>query len=127
MDDLIGAVDKNHEYNFKRIMFQAINGHLSLVHTNFAPESVVPDTYRWAGLGENNTVEHWKNKTLKVMCVTKNNFEKVRLVQQKVDVSNWKPKNCSEPQNQAGVKLNKYCGYVYDAVWLYAKSLDFTS
>ena len=95
-------------------MLLALHGHLSLVHANFAPEdSMIP---------ANMTVAEWKFALKKRMKETR---KKYKSAQSKV--SNNNTVNDALDINfkvDKEIKLNKYSGYVYDAVWLYAKALD---
>ena len=79
-------------------LVEALNGHFSLVHKKFAPESSVMETSK--------TVEEWKYQLEEMM--NKVNMEYRMRVHNKT----------------TQMKINHYSGYVYDAVWLYAKALE---
>ena len=89
-------------------MLQALNGHLSLVHANFAP-----DQSRVVG---NRTVGQWKKVLREKMRETKNNYHNAQRKNTDNDID-------IDFGLDDQIKLNKYSGYVYDAVWLYAKAL----
>lgn len=74
--------------SFTNFSLQALQGHLSLIHVNYAKDSAVMQT------GE--TVGEWRSKLKTILY--RNEFD--------------------------GDHPNKYSGYVYDAVWLYALALD---
>ena len=82
-------------------MIQALNGHFSLVHKKFAPEDSIMETSK--------TIAEWKNQV-------EEHMEKINLAYQKQGRA---------PSDRLTLrKLNDNGGYVYDAVWLYAKALE---
>merc|ERR1711892_1530662 len=85
-----------------REMLQALNGAFSLVHNNYAPDESFT-------VG-NISVAEWRG-----------NLKKELDKRMKV----WLLKERSKSFDfEDGNKPNKYSGYVYDAVWLYALALD---
>jgi len=83
-------------------MLQALDGALSLVHTNYAPD----DSYTVGNI----TVAEWKGKLKKELDLR---------------MQSWLQKERSKSFDFGdGNKPSKYSGYVYDAVWLYALALD---
>ena len=110
-------------------MLEALSGHLSLIHKHIASNNQTPD------VGNYKTVRKWKEymaEGFRNMSVTKRNNEKKSLdteVDQDMKINESSDFNLTHSYaiNDRTVKdatLNKYSGYVYDAVWLYAKSLD---
>ena len=111
-------------------MLQALNGHLSLVHEHLANNEVVTENGR--------TVMQWKLDMAEAMKkISANKRTSSRMTMQSKTESgnsteesemhfNMNMTQQSYPLNQdlQDPILNKYSGYVYDAVWLYAKSLD---
>ena len=97
-----------------REMLSALNGHLSLIHANFAPNNNIIPT--------NRTVAEWKDTLKLKMLETRRMYKTAR---SRMTESNIKiePADIDFDLNQQ-IKINKYSGYVYDAVWLYAKALD---
>ena len=79
-------------------LVQALNGHFSLVHKTFAPKNSVMETSK--------TVYKWKQQLKEKM--NKVNREYRKIVHNKTTAMN----------------INHNSGYVYDAVWLYAKALE---
>jgi len=90
-------------------MLQALNGHLSLVHANFAPDENM--------VQGNRTVQQWKAALRKNMRETKNNYHNAQRKNSDNDID-------IDFDLDDQIKVNKYSGYVYDAVWLYAQALD---
>ena len=90
-------------------MLQALNGHLSLLHANFAPDDSV--------VQGNKTVYEWKQALKKNMRETKNNYHNAQRKNSENDID-------IDFDLNDKIQVNKYSGYVYDAVWLYAKALD---
>ena len=87
----------------------ALNGHLSLVHANFAPENQV--------IQGNRTVAEWKEALREKMLEFKIQYDQRR----------HPPDKNSDHDNfelSSELPMNKYSGYVYDAVWLYAHALE---
>ena len=109
-------------------MTVALNGHLSLLHEHLANEDVRTE--------DNRTVAEWTADMSKSMkTIFRNNkkqqaeFERTELEQQALNDSSDVHFNINNTKQTyaldlPGNVLNKYSGYVYDAVWLYAKSLD---
>merc|ERR1719228_225751 len=91
-----------------RDMLQALDGHLSLVHANFAPDKNL--------VQGNRTVRHWKNALKEKMKETKNNYHNAQRKHGDKDID-------IDFGLDDEIVINKYSGYVYDAVWLYAKAL----
>merc|ERR1719431_1087736 len=83
-------------------MLEALDGALSLVHNNYAPDNSFT-------VG-NITVGEWKG-----------NLKRELDKRMEIYISKDKSKSFDF---QDGNKANKYSGYVYDAVWLYALALD---
>ena len=83
-------------------MLTALDGALSLVHNNYAP-----NTSRTVG---NITVSEWKAKL-------EERLDKAMTAWNEVDQS-------KSFDFEDGNTASKYSGYVYDAVWLYALALD---
>ena len=111
-------------------MLLALNGHLSLVHEHLANDDVV--------IENNRTVEQWKTDMAEEM---KNISANKKKSGSSAPLSKPEAVNkTSESEHEFNMNvtkqsyslnrdlqdpiLNKYSGYVYDAVWLYAKSLD---
>ena len=91
------------------LQVSALNGHLSLVHANFAPEDQV--------IRGNKTVAQWKKVLREKMMEFKIQYDQRR----------HPPANSSDHDNfelSSELPMNKYSGYVYDAVWLYALALQ---
>ena len=91
------------------LQVSALNGHLSLVHANFAPEDQV--------IRGNKTVAQWKKALREKMMEFKIQYDQRR----------HPPANSSDHDNfelSSELPMNKYSGYVYDAVWLYALALE---
>ena len=109
-------------------MTKALNGHLSLLHEHLANEDVRTE--------DNRTVAEWTASMSKSMrTIFKNNkkqqaeFEQIEIDQTRLNDSSDMHFNINNTKQTyaldlPGNVLNKYSGYVYDAVWLYAKSLD---
>ena len=108
-------------------MVEALNGHLSLIHENLADDDVITD-------GDGRTVKQWKRDMMEAMknisdnkkyskkTLATSNYTQVReSTDTEVDLTGSLFNMASNKQTSV---LNKYSGYVYDAVWLYAKSLD---
>ena len=91
-----------------REMLQALHGHLSLVHANFAPDKNL--------VQGNRTVRQWKNALKEKMRETKNNYHNAQRKHSDKDID-------IDFGLDDEIVINKYSGYVYDAVWLYAKAL----
>ena len=94
-------------------MLLALHGHLSLVHANFAPsDTVIP---------ANMTVTQWKEEVKMRMRETRKNY---KTTQRKIRLNETVNSALDIDFPLGGeMALNKYSGYVYDAVWLYAKAL----
>ena len=90
-------------------MLQALNGHMSLVHANFAP-----DENKVQG---NRTVNEWKQSLLTKMKEFKIHYNNIQRKYSEANID-------IDFDLHSKVKINKYSGYVYDAVWLYARALD---
>ena len=93
-------------------MVEALNGHLSLVHANFAPEDKV--------IRGNRTVAEWKDALKEKMREFKHQYNQRR---HRHSANNSHHDNF-QPSSELVPALNKYSGYVYDAVWLYALALQ---
>jgi hypothetical protein len=91
-------------------MVFALNGHFSLVHAHFASDESV--------IEGNKTVLEWKKEVKKRLIKTKEEYRKAKMLN--IDSGNSSP----EIDFNKPIQLNKYSGYVYDAVWLYAYALD---
>ena len=91
-------------------MLEALDGHLSLVHSNFAPDDQV--------VRNNKTVLQWKRDLHEKLVETKHEYDLIRHNQDTAD--NHTDHTC----NETLFSFNKYSGYVYDAVWLYALALE---
>ena len=91
-------------------MIFALNGHFSLVHAYYASDDSLVEG--------NRTVREWKREVRRKWRETKKDYRKAQNLNTNVE-SNY-PANDLEQH----FHLNKYSGYVYDAVWLYAYSLD---
>ncbi|XP_023326697.1 uncharacterized protein LOC111700109 isoform X2 [Eurytemora carolleeae] len=97
-------------------MKRALDGHLSLVHAHYAPDTQLMQT--------NETVLEWKKKLDRRLSFSRTKFAQSRhmaAADQTGGANDQQPRRInfntdSEP--------NKYSGYVYDAVWLYAIALD---
>ena len=83
-------------------MLQALDGALSLVHNNYAPDESLT-------VG-NISVGEWKRKLKKELDKRMKSW----LSKERTRIFDF----------EDGNKPNKYSGYVYDAVWLYALALD---
>jgi len=87
-------------------MKSALDGHLTLVHSNYAPDSQMMQT--------NETVGQWQERLDDALSRYKVQFEGTRNRSSgqgsRIPWPDWEP--------------NMYSGYVYDAVWLYALALD---
>ena len=116
-------------------MLQALNGHLSLVHEHLANNDVVTEDGR--------TVMQWKQDMAEAMKKISANKKSslgrmANSPSSKPEAANKTNESLSQMhfnmnltkqsyplnRNLQDPILNKYSGYVYDAVWLYAKSLD---
>ena len=107
-------------------MLQAINGHLSLIHEHLANDDVLTEDGR--------TVMKWKidlaeemRKIVNSKPINKPMAPQISMVNESKDVDfnlTGSYFNLTKPSTSEDLGLNKYSGYVYDAVWLYAKSLD---
>eukprot|EP00092_Neocalanus_flemingeri_P012194 GFUD01013149.1.p1 GENE.GFUD01013149.1~~GFUD01013149.1.p1 ORF type:complete len:740 (+),score=179.76 GFUD01013149.1:57-2222(+) len=96
-------------------MILALNGHFSLVHANFAS-----DESRIEG---NKTVLEWKENVERKLRQTKQEYTEVqRKIKNRNSAGNQSLKSAFETDKK--IEVNKYSGYVYDAVWLYAYALD---
>ena len=91
-------------------MVDALNGHFSLVHAHFAP-----DTGKVVG---GRTVWEWKKKVKDRWIKIKENYNKLQQSNNNVEL------NFTKTDFGKNYQLNKYSGYVYDAVWLYAYALN---
>ena len=91
-------------------MVEALNGHFSLVHAHFGP-----DTNKVVG---GWTVQEWKKEVKKRWIKTKENYNNL---QKSTDNMT---SDINKTEFEKTYQLNKYSGYVYDAVWLYAYALD---
>lgn len=96
-----------------RQMVEALNGHLSLVHANFAPDDKV---IRIRG---NRTVAQWKEALREKMRLFKHQYDQSR---HRHSGGNNSHHDNFQPSSE--LPMNKYSGYVYDAVWLYALALQ---
>ena len=84
-------------------MLQAMNGHMSLVHANFAPnENKVQG---------NRTVIKCKQSLLANMQEFKIYYDYIQRKSSEANIEN-------DFDIYNNVKINKYNGYVYDAPWL---------
>ena len=86
-------------------LLKALDGALSLVHNNYAPDSQMT-------VG-NITVAKWKQDLDKILAMSNGMMNPLK------SVSEEKPYSFELD----GV-ASKYSGYVYDAVWMYALALD---
>ena len=82
-------------------LVQALNGHFSLVHKKFAPRNSVMET--------NKTVAMWTHQ-----------------LREKMKIINWEYRQQGRTVHNktTQMNINHNSGYVYDAVWLYAKALE---
>ena len=101
-------------------MLEALDGHLSLVHSNYAPDN--------QPLRNNKTVSQWKEDLERKILETKQEYHRRT---HKKSKSNGAPGNQvkletveKKEETRDPVSFNKYSGYVYDAVWLYALALE---
>ena len=85
-------------------MILALDGHFSLVHANYAPDGNM--------VVGNRTVQEWKKEVKRRWMKTKEDYYKL-----------FKEDSTSTKFIEKTYHLNKYSGYVYDAVWLYAFAL----
>ena len=85
-------------------MLAALDGALSLVHNNYAPNS--------SNTVANITVAEWKDRLKKRLEIAREVWSGVD--QTRPDSFNF----------EGGKTASKYSGYVYDAVWVYAMALD---
>ena len=96
-------------------MLLALNGHFSLIHSNFAPDK--------NNIEGNKTVFQWKQEVKKKLGKTMQEYNKVKgNIKKNTELRNDSPETIIALKKE--IKLNKYSGYVYDAVWLYAYALD---
>ena len=106
-----------------REMLLALDGHLSLVHANFAPDSQSVQQGR-------RTVAEWKQVLRARMAQFKRDYNQVHRSQagmeppQQQNSTQAGAEISKGEKNTSLVTLNKYSGYVYDAVWLYALALN---
>merc|ERR1711971_1346209 len=117
-------------------MLQALNGHLSLVHEHLANNDVVTEDGRTVMKWKQDMAEAMKaisaNKKTSSSRLDENNPSKPEavnqtnesLAQMHFNLNLTKQDSYPLNRNLQDPILNKYSGYVYDAVWLYAKSLD---
>ena len=82
-------------------LVQALNGHFSLVQERFAPDSNLMET--------NKTIAIWRHQLR----------EKLKRINIEYRQQGRAVRNKTTQMN-----INHYSGYVYDAVWLYAKALE---
>ena len=100
-------------------MLVALDGHLSLVHSNYAPDD--------QPLRNNKTVSQWKTDLGRKILETKQEYHRRT---HKKSKSNGAPGNqikletVENKTERGALSFNKYSGYVYDAVWLYALALE---
>merc|ERR1719510_1162859 len=80
-------------------MVEALQGHLSLIHAYYGNDGDIVQT------GE--TVSAWRQR-----------------LKQKLKQHSKKLNEEPNEKSDFNIEANKYSGYVYDAVWLYALALD---
>ena len=97
-------------------MLEALDGHMSLVHSNFAPDTDV--------LRNNKTVAQWKSALEQKLLKTKKEYEEQTKGKPINDVSEMNEVANVNTSVKSEMSFNKYSGYVYDAVWLYALALE---
>lgn len=114
-------------------MLEALNGHLSLVHEHLANNDVVTEDGRTVMKWKLDMAEAMKkiseNKKTSLGRLANNPSNPEQAVNKTNETLAQMHFNLTEQsyplnRNLQDPVLNKYSGYVYDAVWLYAKSLD---
>ena len=93
---------------------EALNGHLSLSHANYANDDDIMETGKSVG--------EWKSFVRE--SVMKEKY--TRYMHEHNMMNMERPWNMDDPYpfELPDNGINKYSGYVYDAVWLYALSLE---